>query len=366
MPDTNDLLVHVSRRAMAGEFEVCFSPAQCPGGTEIALDALDVVEHLEDQLSYFRPASQVSRINQLAAEGPVEVEPWLFELLQQAMQLHEETGGAYDITSAPLWEAWGFARRAGKIPSDADLAAARSLVGGHLVELDAARRTVRFGKPGVRLNLGSIGKGYALDACAGRLIDAGMADFLLQAGKSSVVAHGGIRHTPFAIGSSSRHTPCAVNNGSRHTPCADQGSVGDLPHARADGTRRVPDTWEIGIPHPRRPGQRLGVVRLDNRALGTSGGQFQSFRHQGRRFGHILDPRTGLPAEGVLSATAVAPTAAAADALSTAFYVMGPEGSLAYCRSRPEIGLVMACPGRGSEVVVHVAGLDRDWTAGTK
>ena len=119
--------------------------------------------------------------------------------------------------------------------------------------------------------------------------------------------------------------------------------------------------WEVGLRDPRQPGRRLAVVRLCNRALGTSGGQFQSFRHQGRRYGHILDPRSGRPAEGVLSATVVAPTAALADALSTAFYVMGPQPSLAYCKTHPEIGMIMLCPGsHATEVEIHRAGLADD------
>ena len=327
-----DLLIRVSRRAMACEFEVCFPAGQCENGTEFALAALDAVETLEDQLSYFRPASEINKINQLAARQPVEVEPWLFDLLQLTMRLYEETDGAYDVTSAPLWEAWGFARRAGEIPSDAQLAEARSKVGGNLLELDAARRSIRFRKPGVRINLGSIGKGYALDVCARRLLELGMADFLLHGGRSSVLGRG-------------------ARGGADIPVCP--GRQECLPHCDSLA-------WEVGVPHPRRPGRRLGVVRLRDRALGTSSGQFQSFRHRGRRFGHILDPRSGLPAEGVLSATVVAPTAALADALSTAFYVMGPQASLAYCRSRPEIGLVMVCPGRGGgDVETHVAGLDQ-------
>jgi thiamine biosynthesis lipoprotein len=112
------------------------------------------------------------------------------------------------------------------------------------------------------------------------------------------------------------------------------------------------------VADPRQPGRRLAVVKLRDRALGTSGGQFQSFRHQGRRYGHILDPRSGWPAEGVLSVTVVAPSAALADALSTAFYVLGPQPSLDYCRVRPEIGMVMLCPGgRGGKVEIHGIGL---------
>jgi FAD:protein FMN transferase len=317
MSQEGNLLIRVSRRAMACEFEVCFPAAKCENGTDFALEALDRVETLEDELSYFRAGSEISRINLLAAEMPVEIEPALFGLLSLAMRLYEETGGAYDITSVPLWEAWGFARRAGEIPSDAQLAEARSRVGGHLLELDPTRRTVRFRRPGMKISVASIGKGHALDVCGERLAELGMADFLLHGGQSSVLGRG-------------------------------------TSIAAADGSQ----PWEVGLPDPRQAGHRLAVVRLRNRALGTSGGQFQSFRHEGRRYGHILDPRTGRPADGVLSATVVAPTAAMADALSTAFYVLGPEPSLAYCERHAEIGMVMLCADdRGQGVKFYQAGL---------
>jgi thiamine biosynthesis lipoprotein len=317
-------LIRVSRRAMACEFEVCFPEGECENGTEFALESLDLVEMLESQLSFFRPESEISRINRLAAETPVEVEPALFDLLCLAMRLCEETAGAYDITSAPLWEAWGFARRAGQIPSDAQLAEARSCVGGHLLELNPAERTIRFRKPGVKINIGSIGKGYALDVCAERLLSLGMTRFLLHGGQSSVLARGSQTLEP------------------------------DGPLSQRE--RGV--GWEIGLCDPRQPSRRLAVVRLGDRALGTSGGQFQSFRHRGRRYGHILDPRSGRPAEGVFSATVVAPTAALADALSTAFYVLGPQPALTYCQIHPEIGMVMLCPGtHAGKVEIHTAGL---------
>jgi FAD:protein FMN transferase len=322
-------LIRVARRAMACEFEVCFPAGKCDEATDFAIESLDLVEALEQQLSYFQPESEICCINRLAAETPVEVQPALFDLLCLAMRLYDETGGAYDITSAPLWQAWGFARRAGQIPSDAELAKARHCVGGHLVELDPARQTVRFRKPGVQINLASIGKGYALDVCAERLLSLGMADFLLHGGQSSVLARG----SPGSAGV----PPASIN---------------------AAGAPAF-QPWEVGLRDPRQPDRRLAVVRLRDRALGTSSGQFQSFRHRGRRYGHILDPRSGQPAEGVLSATVVAPSAALADALSTAFYVMGPQPSLAYCETHPEIGLIMlCCDPRGPDVEIHRAGLD--------
>jgi thiamine biosynthesis lipoprotein len=286
------------------------------------LEALDQVEQLEDQLSVFRPQSELSQINAAAAQRAVEVEPRLFALLQLAMQVSRETGGAYDITAGPLWEAWGFARRAGAVPEKERLDEARSLVGGDLVELDAASRTVRFLKPGVRLNLGSVGKGFAVDRCGETLLRRGIEDFLVHGGNSSVLAHGS------------------------STP------PGDSSSARTAG-------WIVGLRDPLRPQQRLRELRLKHRALGTSGAQFQSFRHRGRRYGHILDPRTGWPAEGVLSATAIAPSAALADILSTAFYVLGPEAAVAYCGKHQEIAAILLCPAsRGGGMEVHSAGLD--------
>jgi thiamine biosynthesis lipoprotein len=106
--------------------------------------------------------------------------------------------------------------------------------------------------------------------------------------------------------------------------------------------------WWIGLRHPLRPNQRIAEVRVLNRALATSGSAVQFFLHQGRRYGHILDPRTGRPAEGTLSTTVVAPTAAEADALSTACYVLGRDAALALCDKCPQIALIHISPGQQS------------------
>jgi len=317
-------LIRVTRRAMACEFQVVLNAGQYPNGTETALEALDLVEALESQLSFFRPSSDISRINLLAAEQPVELEPRLFELLQLALKIHAETDRAFDVTATPLWEIWGFSRRAGRVPSDEELAAARTYVGSHLVELDPERKTIRLKKPGVRLSLGSIGKGYALDRCGQRLDAAGVHDYLIHGGQSSILARGTRAGTP--------------------PPPA--GGVGG---------------WSVGVPDPLRKGKHLGQVQLQNTALATSGSAIQFFRHKGHRYGHILDPRTGCPTEGVLSVTVLAPTAALADALSTAFYVLGPEGAQKYCQTRPEIAAVLVCPSRsGTDVEVLSIGLRQD------
>ncbi len=119
--------------------------------------------------------------------------------------------------------------------------------------------------------------------------------------------------------------------------------------------------WTVGLRHPLRPDRRLAEVRLRDRALGTSGSGTQFFTHRGQRYGHILDPRTGWPVQGMLSTTVLAPTAAAADALSTAFYVMGVDASLAYCQAHPDVSaLLIAAGDRPGAIALHTANLGDD------
>lgn len=311
-------LVHVGRRAMACEFEIYLNAGQYAHGTEAALDALDLVDRLEDQLSVYRATSELSNVNRTAADGPVEVDPELFRLLDHALRISDETGGAYDITASPLSRVWGFFRREGKMPTNQELDDAMSRVGSRHVLLDPQRQAVEFLRDGVELSLNSIGKGYTLDRCAELLARNEVHDFLFHGGQSSVLA---------------------------------RGSHGNAPR----------DGWTVGLRHPLRPEKRLAEFFLRDRALGTSGSATQFFYHQGRRFGHVLDPRTGQPAEGVYSATVLAPTAAEADALSTAFYVLGPEGSLDYCRRRSDLAMVMVCPGpRSGTIQLHTSAVEED------
>ena len=324
-PGSRPYLVHVSRRAMGCEFEVTCNAGQYENQTEAALDVLDLVESLEGEMSVFRDTSQISRINREAATRPVTVDGWLFDLLEQALALHDQTEGAFDITSAPLWRVWGFARRQGAVPDEKQLAEALESVGSRFVELDRQAKTVRFLKSGVEINLGSIGKGYALDRCDRMLLDTGIDDFLFHGGQSSVLARGS------RLG--------------REEMSSGESSSG----------------WTVGIGNPLRPGQRLAEIRLENRALATSGSAAQFFRHKGRRYGHVLDPRTGQPAEGVLSATVLGSSATLTDALATAFFVQGPDWALEYCSTRPELAAIFVFPSaRGPGVQISSAGLRDD------
>lgn len=302
-----DTLMSFRRRVMACEFEVQLAAGRQDGSTEKVLAALDLVESLEDQMTIYRADSEVLRINRQAAAGPVPVEPRLFAMFQLAERLYRDTEGAFDVTSSPLSDAWGFSRRQGRLPSDAEIVAAMERVGMDGVVLDAEHHSVEFQRPGLSLHLNSIGKGYALDRMADMLDSVGdedgdgLSNYLLHGGRSSVLARG---------------------------DCPGSGKPG----------------WTIGVPHPLRPGERVTEVSLVNQSLGTSGSGTQFFEHEGRRYGHLLDPRTGWPAEGIFSATAIATTAAEADALSTAFYIMGPEKVERFCAERSDVAAVLVCP----------------------
>jgi thiamine biosynthesis lipoprotein len=304
-------LLRFSRRAMATSFEVLVS---CVGAAaqQAAEAALDEIDRLEAQLTVFREDSEVSRLNRLAPYGPVGVEPGLFALLEMAERISRETEGAFDISTGALTKTWGFFRRQGRVPEPSELAEALARVGQGQVVLDPGRHSVHFRRRGLEINLGSIGKGYALDRAAAVMRAAwgpeGSADALLHGGHSSVLA------------------------------------VGNEPGRR--------DGWLVGLRHPWDPERRLGLVRLWNQGLGTSAATYQHIEYRGRKLGHILDPRTGWPAEGITSASVVAPTAAEADALATAFYTLGVEGARAYCASHPEIGAVLLPEGDDTQPVV--------------
>src|SRR5690606_34295771 len=155
---------------------------------------------------------------------------------------------------------------------------------------------VAFTQPGVEINFNAMGKGYALDRAAAMLAERGAHDYLWHGGRSSILARG-----------------------------------------RNHGDDR--ECWSIGLQDPLRPQTRLGEFHLRNRALGTSGGGTQFFECAGRRYSHILDPRSGWPVEGVYTATVIADSAAEADALSTAAFVLGPAGAARLCQRRPDISV---------------------------
>jgi thiamine biosynthesis lipoprotein len=311
-------LLSVSREAMACLFEVVFDATQREA-TEAAVSALELVAALEAQLTVYRDTSEVADINRRAFAEPVAVESNLFRLFQRSVSLFEATSHAFDITAGRLSKLWGFFRRQGQMPAQSDVIEALAAVGSGNLELHEATQTIRFLRNGLELNLGAIGKGYALDRAADSLFAAGLNDFLIHGGNSSVLGRGA-RHSP-ELGAPSTQQ----NSGSALT-----------------APRSAPSTgWSIALRHPLKPDIRLAEFVLLDQALGTSGSGTQFFHHQGKRYGHIIDPRTGWPAEQVLSATVIAPTAEQADAISTAFYVMGIEQADAFCQQNSQISALL-------------------------
>ncbi len=319
-------LLSVSREAMACLFEIVFDAATYRDGTDTAVEALELVTKLEEQLTIYRDTSEVADINRRAFTETVVVESGLFQLLKRAVELSQATGGAFDITAGKLSKVWGFFRRQGKMPSPAEVTTALATVGSQHLELDDSTHTIRLTQASLDLNLGAIGKGYTLDRLAETLVASGLPDFLIHGGNSSVLARGGRRNSELRI-QNSQMKQSQFDGISPHSAFC-------IPHSAFP-------SWSVGLRHPLKPDIRLAEFFLRNQALGTSGSGTQFFHHQGKRYGHIIDPRTGWPADQVLSATVIAPTAEQADALSTAFYVGGLELAERFCRQDSTISALL-------------------------
>jgi thiamine biosynthesis lipoprotein len=307
LPGDEVALLRLSRRAMATSFEVVL-PFATPAAMQAGQDVFDLLDALEEQMTAYRDTSEICRLNRTAHRRAVRVEAGLFALLALARRIHQESDGAFDVTAGALIKAWGFFRGPRRVPPAEERQEALLRVGMHHLTMDEQRRTVRWDRPGLEINLGSIGKGHALDRMAARLstrwkIPSG----LLHGGSSSVYAKGD-------------------------------------PHGAGKG-------WRVRIRHPWLPDRSLADVWLRDRALGTSAATFQHLEHEGRKLGHILDPRTGWPAEDLASVSVIAPTAAEADALSTAFYVGGIDLARRYCETHPGIGAIILPEGKVAPLV---------------
>ncbi len=277
--------------AMATRFELVLDgddPVRLRAAGE---EAIEEIERLDKQLSRFRPDSDISWINAHAAKAPVKVEPGLFELLKRAQEIWQATGGAFDITIAPLMRAWGFTDGGGKVPDPGELAKACEITGMQHVTLDENDLTVSFDRPGIGIDLGAIGKGYAIEQAAGIVRANGVTCALLHGGTSTV----------YAIGSSLDH-----------------------------------DDWSVALRAPS-PGGEGATHDLCNSALSVSAPHGRSFTVDGQTYGHMIDPRTGQPVmspsplagegrgEGAKLAAVWGPSPTDCDALSTALLVLGDE-----------------------------------------
>lgn len=270
--------VRLSLHAMATRFEIAIhgdNQARLRGAAE---EALGEIERLDSQLSFYNPASEISRINARAADEPVRVDPRVFRLIENCAELSRRTEGLFDIATVPLLDLWGFTGECGRVPDPEHIRKALGVSGMNHVLLDPESLTVRFDRSGIALDLSAIAKGYAVQRAAEVLTQCGVTSALLHGGTSSV----------YGIG----------------TPPGE-------------------DSWRVAIRDPRDERRALSVVGLHNSALGVSAVAGKSFVEGGSEYGHVIDPRTGRAVTGRKIAAVEGPSATECDALSTALLVAG-------------------------------------------
>jgi len=280
--------------------------------------------HVDSLMSNWTTTSEVARINGAAGAGATPVEPEVARVVEAALRVGRESDGAFDITVEPLVRLWGFLGGTPHVPNPAAAASVRARIGPHQVRFDSSHGTIAFARPDVKIDLGGIAKGHAVDEAVVPLRAAGVADALVD-----------VSGNMFALG---------------HPP--------DAP------------AWRIGIRDPRDRLPYFARLHLSNEAIATSGKYEQFVAADGRTYGHIMDPRTGRPAEGLISVTVVAANAMDADAWGTALFVLGPEAARRKAAARSDVSAILVQEGRGGVDTVWVEksladrfALERDATA---
>jgi thiamine biosynthesis lipoprotein len=239
----------------------------------------DEITRLESILSEWRPDSAVSAVNHHAGTIAIRVPTELVEVARVAEQVARATAGAFDCSWAALASSWAFDQQGFRLPDPAMVEAARQLVDYRDVVLDVTALTLLLRRKGMRLGLGGVAKTYIAERAADFALAGGAKQVLIDAG-GDLVARGGHRQRP----------------------------------------------WTIGIRHPRVANALLAVAEIHDEAIATSGDYEQHVESGGRRYHHLLDPRTGYPASHSQSATVIARDGALADALATGLFVLGPQG----------------------------------------
>jgi len=264
---------------------------------QLIRQAVGKVHRLEEILSNFDPESAVSRFNQRAGNGKIILPPELYDLLKIALEFSTKTAGYFDVTVGPLVQLWKESLSIGLLPSREALAKTRRLVGHEKLKLDDSGAAELLA-PEMKIDLGGIGKGYAVDRVADLLKAAGVISGLINFGGSSI----------YAIGS----------------PPGQQG-------------------WEIGLQGT--DGKLRGLTYLRDMALSTSGSMGHSWMVGGKRYGHLINPKNGMPMTQVRMATAITPTAMAAEALTKPLVILG-SSALSMAKELPQTEAVVI-PERG-------------------
>jgi thiamine biosynthesis lipoprotein len=278
-PSANLLRLEKSDEVMGSTFSIV-----AYGGDRAKLEAaavagLNEAHRLDRLLSNYRPASEWSGVNREAGARPVKVSNELFALLSACLEYSRQSDGAFDVTVGPLVKVWGFHKGEGHLPRPADVTQALDRVGYRHLRLDPASRTVRFDRPGMELDPGGIGKGYAVDRVVSVLKRSGVEIGLVSASGSSIYGMG--------------------------------------------APPEEPRGWPITIGAPRDPRQSAAEIFLKDTSMSTSGSYEKFFRADGRTYSHLIDPRTGYPARGSASVSVIASRTIDSEAWAKPYFING-------------------------------------------
>ncbi len=280
---------------MGTQFRIVLYATDAVAAARAAEAAFHRIRALDDTMSDYKSSSELTLLCARAGGPAVRVSNDLFRVLEKSQELARRTDGVFDITVGPVVRLWRRARRREELPDQEELARAERLVGYRYLQLDALKHTARLVKRGMMLDLGGIAKGFAADAALALLKQQGI--------DSALVAGGG----DIAVGA----------------PPPGKGG------------------WRIGIAPPESPSNPpRQFLLLHDAGVSTSGDAEQFVVIQGRRYSHIIDPRTGMPLEGRYSVTIVAPNATTSDAAATAVCVLGPDRGLEFVKSTQGIGML--------------------------
>jgi len=297
------LSTRVQRYLMGTSITIEATGGTAPARADAIDEAFASMVEIDRLMSNYRPDSELARINAEAAERPVVVSDPMWGVLSAAQRVSQRSGGAFDVTVGPLVRVWGFHDKKPHVPTAEELGQVRPLVGYNNVVLDDTAHTVLFRRRGVELDLGGIAKGFAVELAGGVLRRRGFTGLIDAGGNQYLVGR---------------------------------------PISRP--------WWEVGVEDPDHPTKLLGVLNVDRGAVSTSGGYHNFFDLGGKRYGHLLDPRSLKPSEAALSVTVVSPDATLADALSKPAFILGPVAGLKLVESFPGAMAIIASRGANGAV----------------
>ena len=299
-PSGSMMRVETNVPAMGGTFSIIAYGTDTTILRSATEAAAEEARRLEQAMSNYVPTSEWSDINNDGSAGPVKISAEMFDLIADCVNYSKASEGAFDITVGPLMQVWGFYKGSGHLPHRAEVRTALARIGYQNIVLDKANHTVQFRKPGMNIDPGGIGKGYAVDRMIDILKEYGVKSALISAARSSIYALG--------------------------TPPGEDG-------------------WKAQIRDPKDPNKVAAEVILRDQSMSTSGNYEKFFVAEGKLYSHIMDPRTGFPSQGMIQVSVITPRCIDSEAWTKPVYIQGrqwaanhlPKGFRAYvCEDKPE------------------------------